>query len=79
MAKIKKLRKDYIHWWATDDFKYEKSLPYCHSQDCNKDRRGHSRERKVLKKVPFTIIFCPDCGEALVWSKESEKGETTNE
>lgn len=57
-------------WWEMDnDFKYEPSKPFCFSNECNKGKPTIYTQRKVLKEVPFTIVFCPDCGEALVWGK----------
>ncbi len=62
-----------MHWWDAVDFKYQKPKAFCHSKDCNKDGsyfRGHNSEKKVEKNVPISENFCPDCKEALVWSKE---------
>ena len=44
----------------------KKPVAHCDSRSCAKNAEyGY---RKVVKQVPRSQTFCPDCGNALFWS-----------
>lgn len=54
-------------------------VAFCTSDGCSKRKlRGDKYNEHLytkygtIKKVPKTLIFCPDCSSALYWVRESE-------
>lgn len=55
------------------DFKRKKIYAYCYSIECAKSRISAKTKRearsysKVEKDVKRNTLWCPDCGDAIVW------------